>query len=518
MVIAAHVQPPELRDYQLKSVAKLGEGLRAGHTRQLLSAATGSGKTVIAAHMLRGAAMKGSRVGFLVDRVNLVDQTSRQLVNEFGLYHGIIQGSPDIHPDLPVQVASMQTLERREEWPKFDLLFVDECHDIRRKIMGRIIEDNITTIGLTATPMTKGLGKIYSQIVTVTTTSKLLDDGWLTPLITYPAFEVDMTSRKPNRYGEWTQRDASEEGIKIIGDIVSEYIQKTNQFFGGPVRTLAFSADTKHGAEICRAFEEVGIDFRQSTFRDSDETTRELTKGFAGGEFTGLVSVDKFKKGYDLPSVECLILARPYRRSLASVLQELGRGMRLHPGKDFCLVLDFAGNTLGFREEISDFFAEGVYKLDSSRWKNVTRKERGERAEALCICGAVIMHGSKSCGGCGKPIRSQFSGVRVVPGELRRLDLTAAGSRRWIEDRTWTWEQCCAIALEWRDGDFKAARRTALGFYKGIYGDWPDGRRFKAANGKPDRRVVRRVRANNDAFKQQRRAEIRRAHEEARKS
>ena len=118
-----------------------------------------------------------------------------------------------------------------------------------------------------------------------------------------------------------------------MGDIVSTYERMTHQHFGGPVKTLLFSADIAHGEELCRAFQAAGHDFRQSTYRDSDDDTERLVEGFRQGAFTGLVSVEKFVKGFDVPDVLCMIGARPYSSSLASVIQQMGRGMRTAEGK-----------------------------------------------------------------------------------------------------------------------------------------------------------------------------------------
>ena len=72
-------------------------------------------------------------------------------------------------------------------------------------------------------------------------------------------------------------------------------------------------------------------------------------------------------------------------------------------------------------------------------------------------------------------------------------EVTAKGSRRWKEDDMWTWHQLCALALE-RRGDSHTGRKTAAGYYKGIYGKWPRyGRPFAPAEGEADPRVRRAV-------------------------
>ena len=152
----------------------------------------------------------------------------------------------------------------------------------------------------------------------------------------YAATEIDMTGAKKTA-GEWQKEEVRKRGRPIIGDIVSTWERMTRQHFGGPVKTLLFSADIAHGEELCRAFQAAGHDFRQSTYRDGIDETEVLVEGFRRGEFTGLASVEKFVKGFDVPDVLCMIGARPYSSSLASVIQQMGRGMRIAEGKEFCV-------------------------------------------------------------------------------------------------------------------------------------------------------------------------------------
>ena len=76
---------------------------------------------------------------------------------------------------------------------------------------------------------------------------------------------------------------------------------------------------------------------------------REKIALFEAGEIDVLTAVDALSKGFDVPSVECIVMARPFRRSLTSIIQQLGRGMRIADGKPYCLLLDNARNYIGLR-------------------------------------------------------------------------------------------------------------------------------------------------------------------------
>ena len=353
-------------------------------------------------------------------------------------------------------------------------------------------------IGLTATPLTRGLEEHYDLVVNAATTDKLLTEGYLSPLRIYAATEIDMRGAKKGNDGEWLRSEVRNRGGLIIGDIVSEWARMTQEHFGGPVKTLAFSADVAHGEDICRAFQLAGYDFRQSSYHDSDEDTRRMVKGFRAGEFTGLVSVEKFVKGFDVPDVLCMIGARPYSTSLAAVIQQMGRGMRTADGKEYCLYLDHAGNMAGWYEDVSEIWANGVDRLPDPKKKRKTRREGHERGEVTCYgCGLVLPPGAVGCPYCGAVRgRGGRTGATTVPGRMRE-EVTRSGSKEWMEDEEWAWGQLSRLALEYKDGDVEAAQRGAAGYYKGLYGAWPEwGRPLAPCEGPVDERVRRKVKSN----------------------
>jgi DNA repair protein RadD len=159
--------------------------------------ADGSGKTIIAAFLMSEANKKFSRVGFVVDRVNLVDQASAVL-SDYGIDHGVIQaGHWRWMPAERIQICSAQTLEKRGFFPGLNLLIVDEAHCVRKQTAQMIkARDDIRVLGLSATPFTKGLKDLYTNIVNVTTTDKLVADGHLVPIKMYAAKAIDMAGAK----------------------------------------------------------------------------------------------------------------------------------------------------------------------------------------------------------------------------------------------------------------------------------------------------------------------------------
>ena len=116
----------ELRIHQEEVVQKLREGFANGHRCQLLYAPTGFGKTEVAMAIMKAVADKYKKCAMVMDRIVLVDQTSRRLT-KYGIEHGVMQAGHWRHrPYEHIQVCSAQTLEKRQAFPDIDLLIVDE--------------------------------------------------------------------------------------------------------------------------------------------------------------------------------------------------------------------------------------------------------------------------------------------------------------------------------------------------------------------------------------------------------
>lgn len=474
-----------LRDYQVAAVEALRDGIRAGNRRQVLVAPTGAGKTIIASHMLREADRRGHYALFLVDRVSLVDQTSAVL-DSYGIRHGIVQGINSRHaPRENVQVCSIQTLARRVLPRRPSLLIYDECHSMYRHTLGFIAEHpEAVAIGLTATPFTAGMGDHWSSLVNVTTTRKLIESGNLVEPLIYVAKSPDDSELGLNSYGEFSESSATNAGIRIVGDVVHEWVRKTNQHFGGPVKTIVFSPTVEHGRELCAAFAAAGFNFQQVSYLDKSDAERaEKIAEFRRPDSVihGLVSCGVLTKGFDAADVRCGISCRPYRKSLSSHIQEIGRVMRPIPGETKKAIwLDHAGNIERFAADMFDVWDNGAGSLSSASKRDATPRKRDEatRKKVVCPeCGGVLR--GNTCMACGweRPARS---GIVAVEGEMRAFTPGAPGAPGVIRPRDGlraeiagdarkVWEAALAYCFERSKRGEDAARRWAYGIWRGIY-------------------------------------------------
>jgi DNA repair protein RadD len=457
-----------LRDYQEKALADLRAGFAEGKRAQVLVSPTGSGKTEMAIALMAATKTKGNKAAMLLDRIVLCDQTSKRL-ERYNIEHGVMQsGHWRYRPYENIQVCSAQTLERRGSFPGLNLLIVDECHATREQTV-EFIKNNpdVRVVGLTATPFTKGLGKIYDNIVSPVTTKELVERQMLVPLRVFIAKEIDMTGAKKVA-GEWSQLEATTRGMKITGDVVSEWVAKTHEIFGEPRKTIVFSAGVDHGADLARKFQERGYNFISLSYKDDEEWKKKIIEDFSkpDTEIQGLIATDILTKGFDVPDVMIGVSARPFSKSLSSHIQQMGRVMRGCEGKQFALWLDHSGNYLRFREDWDEVYEDGVSKLDEGKEKAKKEPTEREKKESKCpACHALWAGGSDTCYNCGH-VRERQNKVSAVAGKMEELAM--ATMSRESKQEFWSMMQYYVRHEGWSSG-------RAANTYRDKFGVWPRG-------------------------------------------
>jgi len=423
-----------LRDYQAKAIQLLRQSLGTKHRTPVLQCATGSGKTVIAGEIIKMAREKEKKVAFIVDRLTLIDQASEHL-DAVGVDHGVIQAThPRTNYDLPVQVVSAQTLERRRPWG-FDLAIVDECHCQRESIKGLIAKwDAIPFIGLSATPWGKGMGKYYDDLIIPITIHDLIDQGYLVDPEYYGPSEPDMSGVKITG-GDYNQKQAAERSNKkhLVANIIDTW--KT---LGGNKQTLAFATDVAHSKHIAERFNSIGIPAMHIDAYTDSQDRRDAIKAFNKKELRILSSVGVLTTGFDSPIAEIGILARP-TKSLMLHYQMIGRVLRPFPGKAGALILDHAGNCkrLGFVTDPTPT------KLDMGHKKKKGENVRKEPLPSVCgKCFFIKPPKTHICPKCGFAPEKQDK-VQELDGSLKvikRKSYTPEEKMRFYQELVW-WAQ-----------------------------------------------------------------------------
>jgi len=216
-------------------------------------------------------------------------------------------------------------------------------------------------------------------VINVTTTRKLIEGGWLAPYRVFSCAEPDMAGVTVKSTGEWDDKEASSKALEVVGDVVAEYLKH-----GQGRKFICSAVDVAHVEELQRQFLAAGINVASYTYKDSDDDRADITLEFRkpSSAIRGLITVTAASRGFDIPDVSCVIMARPLRKSLAEHIQLFGRGLRISPetGKKDCLVLDHSGNMARFWQDCEQFFDEGVQELDDGKPKPKAKKK--EKAEA----------------------------------------------------------------------------------------------------------------------------------------
>lgn len=348
-----------LRDYQQQVIDKCLESLKNGKRRIGVSLATGGGKTVIFANLIKQISQyKPHRVLVLVHRRELVLQAAETIKNiiphtriqlEMGKY--ICQ---DVK-DCDVIIASVQSLIRRLDnygSNDIDLVIVDEAHHAVANSYLRILDhfkENIPVVGFSATferADHKALSTVMDEIVYHKGILEMINDNWLC--------EGKFTIVKVNADLNSVERTSGTDDFKLdqlshvmntpeINEIVLKtYLHQNERQHGGFNSTLLFAVDIRHVNALHHLFVSHGIKAECVTSETRAGERDQIIEGFKKGDVKVLINCGIFTEGTDMPGVDCILLCRP-TRSRTLLVQMIGRGLRLHHSKDFCHIIDFVG-------------------------------------------------------------------------------------------------------------------------------------------------------------------------------
>ncbi len=416
-----------LRDYQKNSIENLRLEFKNGHKRQILAAPTAAGKSIIMMAMIDAANNRGTKSLFICERRILVDQFATHL-DKYGLDFGVYMAkSWRYRPHCNIQLASIQTLEKMDQWPEVDIIFVDEIHACMRKSLIEHIKSNphVKVVGSTATPFNPEIANYFSSVTSVSTMSNLVKEGHLTPFRVFISHEIETKGLKVVA-GEYKKDDLEKRCQKIVGDVVQDYIDISHNVFGQYEKTICFAAGVQHGSDLMQEFNSHGINAVQISYKDTDEFKKEVFEEFRKPEteIKVLISSTILERGADFPDVKHVILAKPFKKSFSSFVQEVGRGARIYPGKEFCVVQDNSGNWLRFIDSWDDLYHNGVTSLvsevDKKQRKEPTKKEK---EEAKCPkCTALWPPKSEICSNCGFVHKTKKTNIINLSGEIAELN------------------------------------------------------------------------------------------------
>lgn len=401
-----------LRQYQAEAIDRLRASLAEGKRRPVMQAATGAGKTRVAAEIIALALEKGKRVAFCVPALSLIDQTYQAFHRDGIRDIGVIQAD-HIRTDWskPVQVCSIDTLARRG-FPEVDLVIIDECHRLSQ-FVSRWIEhpdwQKVPFIGLSATPWSRGMGKIYDDLVIVATTAQLIERGFLSKFRVFAPSHPDLSGVKIVA-GDYHEKQLSERMSQpqLVADVVETWLKRGE---GRP--TLCFGVDCAHAKHLQERFEASGIPCGYQDAFTSSADREVIRRQFHDGRLKVVCNVGTLTTGVDW-DVRCLIMARPTKSEMLFV-QIVGRALRTAPGKEDALLLDHSDNhlRLGF---VTDIHHD---RLDDGKPKGPQKKYVPLPKECPS-CAYLMPAKAKACPACGF-VPEPKSGVEQVDGDLDEM-------------------------------------------------------------------------------------------------
>lgn len=407
----------EPRPYQLAGLAKVREALAAqdaGQRSCLAVAATGAGKTAIAAMFLQAAQAKGTKCLFVAHRRVLVDQTLARF-RAYGLRDiGVVMaGHPaDKTHERSIVLASAQTLKQRPNVLAYlnrtcGVAFHDEAHRGEHDNVADVLT-NPARIGLTATPYRiagRGLGDFYRGIVSVAQAHELVDNGFLVPP---HVLSKDVNRNLPTRNGDFTPEsvDHAMNTAALHADALDTWRQHANG-----LKTIGFAASVDHACHLANTYKKAGIasDYISSTTMDSEEAQAKI-RAFIEGRILVIWNFGILCEGFDDPLVECV---QEFRMTKSRSLwrQMWGRGLRAHPGKTRCIILDHSGNA----HEHGDLLTHEHYRLQKTKPKGEKRKAVVQTVYECPACMTMLESWPEECPHCGEEL----------PRDIPPVDITA---------------------------------------------------------------------------------------------
>lgn len=394
-----------LRPYQEEVKTAVYGHLRTRDDNPCAVVPTAGGKTPIMASICQDAVEQwNGRVLVLAHVKELLEQTADKLrvvcpEVDFGIYSAGLKRRDTQHS---VIVAGIQSVYKRAcELDAFDLVMVDEAHLIPldgdgmyRQFLAdaKIVNPNLRVVGFTGTPFRLKTGSIctpdgiLNHVCYEVGVRELIRDGYLCPLITKAGRVKADTAALHIRGGEFVADEV--ESLMDQETLVRSACAEIVEYTGGRNACLIFASGVQHGQHIVDMLQrDHGIECG-FVCGETPTPQRDATLGrFKVGALKYLCNVNVLTTGFDAPHIDCVALVRP-TMSPGLYYQMVGRGFRLHPSKEKCLVLDFGGNVLRHGP------------VDAVKC-NATDRGSGQAPAKECPeCQAVIAAGCARCPQC----------------------------------------------------------------------------------------------------------------------
>ena len=387
-----------LYDYQEKLVLESAVALME-HKRVITQAPTGSGKSHIFSAICSRYLAKnpGKRVMLLVHRTELMDQTKRTLLIDYGIPNASIRAGMTYIPDASVYVGMVESVKRRtKKIPEIGLLIIDEAHIAN--FFG-ILEHYPDTfiLGFTATPLSsnkrKPLKMFYKHIVCGPQVKELIDKKRLVQNITIaPKGTVDRL-KLAMKGGEFDEQQMGQEFKKprYVNSTVLAYEQHALN-----TKTIVFNVNIEHSKAVTEAFVAAGYDCKHlDGYMDMSDRAK-IIDWFKKNDHAILCNVGIATIGFDVKDIGTVIMNRS-TTSIPLWLQCCGRGSRTYPGKDHFTIIDMGGNAIPLGDWCNDRDWRRVFEHPGL----ISDKKGVAPSKSCPKCDCIIAAQTMTCPYCG---------------------------------------------------------------------------------------------------------------------
>ena len=334
----------QLRPYQEEARLKVQEQWERGVDKTLLVLPTGCGKTIVFSKIIEDRVKLGERVLILAHRSELLEQASDKLKKSTGLNTALEKAdSSSLGTWFRVTVGSVQTLQREKRLKQFsndyfDTIVIDEAHHCISNGYQNVLNhfDKAKVLGVTATPYRgdmKDLGTYFESLAYEYKIVDAIKEGYLSKIqsLTIP-LNLDL-SGVATQNGDFKASDVSNALDPYLEQIADEMIKHCKDR-----KTVVFLPLVATSQKFRDILNSKG--FKAAEVNGESKDRAQILEDFDKDKYNVLCNSMLLTEGWDCPSVDCVIVLRPTKvRALYS--QMVGRGTRLHPGKENLLLLDF---------------------------------------------------------------------------------------------------------------------------------------------------------------------------------
>ncbi len=342
-----------MRPYQADALAAVEQAEARGIQRPLIALPAGTGKTVIFSHLIQ---QRNGRALVLAHRDELIEQAVekiRRVKPKARL--GIVKAERD-EGRAPIVVASVQTLSRPSRLMRigpedFATVIVDEAHHATAETYQRILDHvgsfragGPLTLGVTATPERADgtpLADVWQEIVYTSPLLQMIEQGYLCDLrATRVQLAVSLDSVHV-RAGDFV---AGELDAALLAANAPAHAVTAYQEHAAGRKAILFTPGVALAHQMAKAFCTANIHAEALDGATPTEERRDILRRLHRGKTRVVANCAVLTEGFDSPSVDCIVVARP-TKSRPLYVQMIGRGTRTWPGKDDCLILDLVGST-----------------------------------------------------------------------------------------------------------------------------------------------------------------------------